>query len=127
VTVRCRGRYRPLQRTPYPLLYSLFLLSRERVIGEERNSDGREENMKRDLQSILDREDLTPWDVPHWIVELHDEFDERDLTPIEAVKKALREMHGHCWKVTHVRSGLTWSVCLERQEVIEVVEVKLSE
>jgi hypothetical protein len=80
--------------------------------------------MKRDLQSLLDREDLTPDDVPHWIVELHAEFHERDLAPLEAVRRALHEMQGHCWKVTHVRSGLTWSVCLERQEVIEVVEVK---
>lgn len=83
--------------------------------------------MKKSLQTILDREDLTPWDVPHWIVELHGEFDERDLSPLEAVRRALREMQGHCWKVTHVRSGLKWSVCLEREEVIEVTTKKLAD
>jgi hypothetical protein len=72
------------------------------------------------LRSLLDRDDKTPDDVPHWIVEMHDEFDERDLTPLEAVKKALREMSGHCWIVTHVRTGLRFSVCLEREEVIEI-------
>ena len=82
--------------------------------------------MKRSLQSKLDREDLTPDDVPHWIVELHDEFDERNLTPLDAVKKAAAGMrNGHAWTVTHVRSGLQWSVCLGTEEVFEVVEVKL--
>jgi len=80
---------------------------------------------KRSLQSILDDEDRTPSDVPHWIVEMHTEFDERDLTPLQAVQKASQEkMQGHCWLVTHVRSGLQWSVCLEREEVVEVTTEK---
>jgi hypothetical protein len=83
--------------------------------------------MKRSLQDILDNagecKGEIPDDVPHWIVELHEEFDERDLTPLEAVRRALREMKGHCWTVTHVRSGLWWCVCLEREEVVESVAV----
>jgi hypothetical protein len=76
----------------------------------------------KNLRSILDREDKIPDDVPHWVVESHAEFDERDLTPLDAVKRAAREItQGHCWTVTHVRSGLRWSVCLERNEVIEIV------
>jgi hypothetical protein len=75
--------------------------------------------MKRNIQDVLDGD--VPWDVPQWIVEMHTEFDECDLTPLEAVRKASREvMDGHCWHVTHVRSGLRWSVCLEREEVFEV-------
>jgi len=80
--------------------------------------------MKRDLRTILDREDKTPDDVPHWIVESHTEFDERDLTPLDAVRRAARMVStngGHCWHVTHVRSGLCWSVCLERNEVVELL------
>jgi len=73
------------------------------------------------LRSKLDREDLTPDDVPHWIVQLHNEFDQRDLTPLQAVRMAAAEMkQGHCWIVTHVRSGLMFSVDLGREEVIEV-------
>jgi hypothetical protein len=76
----------------------------------------------KNLQSKLDREDLIPDDVPHWIVEMHNEFDERALTPLQAVKKAAGEINnGHCWLVTHVRSGLTWSVDLGNEDVIEVV------
>jgi len=78
--------------------------------------------MKRNLRAILDREDEVPWDVPHFIVEMHHEFDERDMTPLEAVRRAAREIKGHCWLVTHVRSGLRWSVCLEREEVVELAE-----
>jgi hypothetical protein len=80
---------------------------------------------KKSLQSMLDREDEVPDDVPHWIVEMHSELDDRHLTPLDAVKKAKGEMEGHCWIVTHVRSGLMWSVCLETEEVIEVVEVRM--
>ena len=76
--------------------------------------------MTKNLRSWLDREDKTPDDVPHWIVELHNEFDERDMTPLEAVRKTMREMSGHCWTVTHVRSGLMFSICLEREEVFEI-------
>ena len=65
-----------------------------------------------------------PWDVPHWIVEMHDEFDQRDLTPLQAAKMAARDiMKGHRWHVHHVRSGLSWSIDLGREEVVEVVEV----
>jgi len=77
--------------------------------------------MKRDLRKILDREDLTPDDVPHWIVEYQNEFDERDITPLEAVKKAAAEIRTsrHSWMVYHVRSGLQWSVDLGNEEVLE--------
>jgi hypothetical protein len=79
--------------------------------------------MKR-LQEILDGEEV-PEDAPHWIVEMHAEFDERDMTPLQAVKSATGQaFQGHCWLVTHVRSGLTWSVDLGREEVIEIVEKK---
>jgi hypothetical protein len=79
--------------------------------------------MKKNLQSVLDGD--IPWDVPHWIVEMHTEFDDRDLTPLEVAKKASCEiLEGHCWLVTHVRSGLKWSVCLGREEVVEVVEAR---
>jgi len=77
------------------------------------------------LQSKLDREDLIPDDVPHWIVEMHSEFDDRDLTPLAAVRRSVGEMRqGHCWLVTHVRSGLTFSVDLGRGEVVEVVDTR---
>jgi hypothetical protein len=76
---------------------------------------------RKNIRRILDREDVTPSDVSHWIVELHEEFDERDLTPLEAVRRATKAK-GHCWTVTHVRSGLMWSVCLERDEVVEIAE-----
>jgi hypothetical protein len=71
------------------------------------------------LQDKLDGD--VPRDVPHWIVECHCELDGRDLTPLEAVRQAAQEVgRGHCWLVTHVRSGLTWSVNIERGEAIEV-------
>jgi hypothetical protein len=67
--------------------------------------------VKKSLRSILDRSDEVPDDVPHWIVEMHNEFDERDLTPLEVVQRAAKEINeGHCWIVTHIRSGLKWSV-----------------
>jgi hypothetical protein len=79
----------------------------------------------RNLRSLLDNEGEIPNDVPHWIVEMHTEFDERDLTPLQAVKKAAGEIKdGHRWTVTHVRSGLMWSVCLGREEVFEIEKLK---
>ena len=81
--------------------------------------------MKRDLRRILDREDVTPGDVPHWIVEYHNEFDERDMTPLEAVKRAAAEIRTsrHSWTVYHVRSDMQWSVDLGSEEVFETVTV----
>lgn len=76
---------------------------------------GREE-----IQNKLDGD--VPPEVPHWIVEFHSELDDRRLTPLEAVKQAIKEVRcGHCWTVTHVRSGLMWSVDLERLETVELV------
>jgi hypothetical protein len=76
---------------------------------------------KRNLREVLDG-DKVPGDVPHWIVEFHTEFDQRDMTPLEAVKRAVAEISiGHGWTVHHVRSGLMWSVCLGRGEEIEVI------
>jgi hypothetical protein len=76
--------------------------------------------MKRNLRSLLDREVQIPDDVPHWIVEYHNEFDERDGIPLDLVKRAAAEIKdGHCWTVCHVRSGLQWSVDLGREEVLE--------
>lgn len=78
---------------------------------------------KRSLRDVLDDSERFG-DAPQWIVELHWEFDDRDLTPLKAVQEAAKEMkNGHCWIVTHVRSGLKWSIDLGRQEVIEVIEV----
>jgi hypothetical protein len=84
--------------------------------------------MTRNLRNVLDDSERFPDDVPHWIVEMHSEYDQRDLTPLEAVKKAASEIKtGHCWIVTHVRSGLKWSIDLGQQEVIEVVETLYKE
>ena len=81
--------------------------------------------MKRSLRSLLDREDQIPDDVPHWIVESHHEFDERDALPLDLVKRAAAEIkEGHCWLVVHVRSGLQWSVDLGREEVIETCSIQ---
>jgi hypothetical protein len=81
---------------------------------------------KTDLQSKLDRGDEVPDDVPHWIVEMHTEFDQRHLTPLQAVHMAVNDIRkGHCWTVTHIRSGLRFSVNLGTGSVIEVVEVEL--
>ena len=80
--------------------------------------------MTQKLQDILDGDEV-PDDVPHWIVEMHSEFDQRDLTPLQAVKMAATEiLQGHCWMVFHVRSGLQWSVDLGREEVFETVEIR---
>jgi hypothetical protein len=81
---------------------------------------------KKTLLELLNREGdgpgEVPSDVPHWIVEMQAEFDERDLTPLQAVKKAMQELKdGHRWTVFHVRSKLMWSVDLGQNEVIEVV------
>jgi hypothetical protein len=79
------------------------------------------------MTSLRDKLDGdVPDDVPHWIVEYHWEGDERYLTPLQAVQKARKEINeGHSWLVTHIRSGLQWSVALDRQEVVEVSEVRL--
>jgi hypothetical protein len=75
--------------------------------------------MKKSIQNWLDGD--TPWDVPQWIIEFHSELDDPNLTPLRAVRQALTEIQtGHCWIVCHVRSGLTWSVNLEREEIIEL-------
>lgn len=77
---------------------------------------------KRNMRDVLDDEERFGG-APHWIVEFQTEYDDRNLTPLEAVQKAASEIkQGHGWIVTHVRSGLKWSVDLGRQEVIEVVE-----
>jgi hypothetical protein len=73
-----------------------------------------------DIQSKLDGD--VPDDVAHWIVEYHHEINDRDMTPLLAVRDALKGLtNGHCWTVTHVRSGLQWSVNLARSEVVEIV------
>jgi hypothetical protein len=78
--------------------------------------------MKRSFRDRLLENDV-PDDVAHWIAEFHWESDERDLTPMRAVREAIQEIYkGHCWKITHVRSGLRWSANLERNEVIEIGE-----
>jgi hypothetical protein len=75
------------------------------------------------LQKSLDGD--VPTDVPHWIVEFHDEFDERDMTPVQAAQRAHAAIFGgvHCCTVTHVRSGLRWSVDLGKQGAEEVIEI----
>src|SRR5262245_5773305 len=76
-------------------------------------------------RGCLTRQQKLDGDVPdavaHWIVEFHDEFDDRDLTPLEVAQRAYAAMPhgGHCCVVTHVRSGLQWSICLARQEVVD--------
>ena len=76
--------------------------------------------MNNKLRDFLDGD--IPDDVPQWIVQMHLEYDQRDMTPLEAVKKAIGETRqGHCWLVTHVRSGLTCSVDLGREEVVEII------
>ena len=80
--------------------------------------------MRRSLRDLLDGDEVPP-EVPHWIVELHIEFDERELTPLQAVRKALRLVErGHCWEVIHIRSGLRWSVDLGGKEVVEMKVVE---
>lgn len=73
--------------------------------------------------SIIEKLDGdVPDDVCHWIVEYHWEGDDRDLTPLQAMQMAIKEMSvGHRWLVTHVRSGLKWSIDPSRKEVVEVV------
>ena len=79
--------------------------------------------MKRNIREIL--AGSFPSDMPHWIVEFHTEFDNPELTPLEAVKMATKEiMQGHGWLVIHMRSGLKWSVNLGREEVVEIEEKK---
>ena len=60
--------------------------------------------------------------APEWVVEFQSCYDAQDLTPLEAVKKAMaRTTKGHGWTVCHVRTGLKWSVCIDRNEVIEIL------
>jgi hypothetical protein len=74
---------------------------------------------KRTLRDVLDGD--IPNDVCHWIVEFHDELDERNLTPLQAAHRAYPNIaRGHSCRVTHVRSGLEWSVDLLTDEVIEL-------
>jgi len=76
-------------------------------------------HLKKDIEPAPD----VPFDVCHWIVQMQAEFDQCDLTPLQAVQLAAREIRrGHCWIVINVRSGLTWSVDLGRGEVVEVVK-----
>jgi hypothetical protein len=78
----------------------------------------------RRLRNILDGD--VPDDVPQWIVQFQSEFDQRDLTPLGAAELAYKDiLHGHSCIVMHVRSGLRWSVNLERSEVIEVKVVRV--
>lgn len=80
--------------------------------------------MKREnLRDALDGD--VPADVAHWVVEFHDEMNDRDLTPLKAAQRAYGAVaHGHCCVVTHVRSGLQWSVDLATQEVVEIATLK---
>jgi hypothetical protein len=80
--------------------------------------------MKESIRDKLLETDI-PGDVPHWIVEFHAEFDDPDLTPMRAVRLAIQNIYrGHCWTITHVRSGLMWSVDLERNECFEIRVLK---
>jgi hypothetical protein len=74
------------------------------------------------LIDILDGD--IPDDVAHWIVDFHDEIDERNLTPLQVAERAFREIERtrRC-TVTHVRSGLMWHVDLRKGEVFEIVRV----
>lgn len=72
-----------------------------------------------DLNKILAGD--VPDEVCQWIVEFHAEIDKADLTPLQAVRFAAMQItRGHSWLVTHVRSGLTYSVNLGSKEVIEI-------
>jgi hypothetical protein len=74
---------------------------------------------RKHIQDILDGGDEYE-DAPHWVVEFNWDSDDRNLTPLQAARLALKEIHhGHSCMVYHVRSGLQWSVCLERSEVVE--------
>ena len=79
---------------------------------------------KKSLREILDGD--VPDDVPQWIIEFHDENDDPNLTPLQVARHAFEEIQkGHSCKVTHVRSGLDWSVNLQTGEWFEVIETKL--
>jgi hypothetical protein len=54
--------------------------------------------------------------------------DLKDLTPLSAVQKAVKEMReGHTWTVKHKPSGLMWSVDLESGKVTEIDEREYAE
>jgi len=80
--------------------------------------------MRRSSRDILDG-DAPHGDAPHWIVEFQVNFDQRDMVPLDAAKQAYDQLKsGHTCLVTHVPSRMMWSICLDRQEVIECVRVK---
>jgi hypothetical protein len=63
--------------------------------------------------------------APRWVVTFRTWYDERGLTPLEAVDHALEEMRaeGACWDVYHLPSGLQWSVYPHRREEIETKQL----
>jgi hypothetical protein len=79
--------------------------------------------MRDKLRNKLDGD--IPDDVPHWIVEFHLEFDEPDQLPLNVARRGFVTIptSGHCCVVTHVRSGLRWSVDLKTNEWLEIEEV----
>lgn len=80
--------------------------------------------MAKSIQEVLDGD--VPPEVPHWFVEFSWDCDEPNLTPIEAVERALLSLaiSGGPFLVSHTRSGLMWFVNMERREAIEVEKVK---
>ena len=65
--------------------------------------------------------------APIWIVEFHISFDEVncDVTPLQLAQIAYPTLpRGHSCIVRHVGTGMEWSVCLDRQEMIEVGRLK---
>src|SRR5262249_38876764 len=77
--------------------------------------------MTRLLQDVLDGD--VPDDVPEWIVEFHIAFDQCHLQPLQAALLAYAQLNdGHTCLVTHVRSGLQWSIALDRRETVEVTD-----
>jgi hypothetical protein len=95
-------------------------------VGEEIEARIIVTDIKKRLADVLDGD--VPDDVPHWIVEFHDEVgdDECDLTPLTAAEAAYREIEQsrYC-TVSHTRSGLMWDVNLKTGEVIEIVRIAL--
>ena len=96
-----------------------FLARAGSACGIAANTGKNERPTMSKLQNKLDGD--VPSDVPQWIVEFYWESDERGLTPMQAVERAVKETRdGHCWIVMHVRSGLVWSIDLGRREEVEV-------
>lgn len=74
-----------------------------------------------DIRDILDG-DAPFGSAPHWIVQFQVDFDERDMVPLDAAEQAYGLLKdGHTCLVTHVPSGMMWSIDLARREIIEVV------